>query len=132
MNEDKLDPNNLNNVVNTPENQPEIIVNDYGQTRDSAVVIEEADRTVLLTDNETIVIPRETYIDIAPKNRPRKVYGGMWGPLEIAAVAIGMMTLVGAALLYFAIVLPSSRQLARYRSGFRHTESIAIDFLVLQ
>jgi hypothetical protein len=43
----------------------------------------------LLTDNETIVIEKQPTIDIAPKNRPRKVYGGMWGQTEIATVGVG-------------------------------------------
>ncbi|HRI02194.1 MAG TPA: GspMb/PilO family protein [Pyrinomonadaceae bacterium] len=51
-----------------------------------------------------------------PPNRPRKVYGGMWGPLEIAAVAIGFMTLIGVGFLYFVLVLPSNQELAKNRS----------------
>ena len=116
MNEDKLDPNNLNNVVNTPENQPEIIVNDYGQTRDSAVVIEEADRTVLLTDKETIVIPKEQTINIVPKNRPRKVYGGMWGPTEIATVGVGMLAILTTILLFVFLVIPAKKELEQNRA----------------
>ncbi len=56
-----------------------IIVNDYGSVVDSAVVIEEENRTVLLTEDQTIIIDKPEKIDIAPKNRPRKVYAGMWG-----------------------------------------------------
>ena len=67
---------------------PEMIVNDYGSTKDSTVVIEEEDRTVMLTENETIVIEKSPKIDIVPKNRPRKVYGGMWGQAEIATVGL--------------------------------------------
>ena len=51
-----------------------------------------------------------------PPNRPRKVYGGMWGPLEIAAVAIGFMTLIGVGFLYFVLVLPSNQELAKNKS----------------
>lgn len=98
---------------NIESKEPEIIVNNYGTTKDSAVVIEEADRTVLLTDNETIVIPRETYIDIAPKNRPRKVYSGMWGPAELATAGLAVMAVISALLLYVFFVIPSNRELER-------------------
>ena len=43
----------------------------------------------MLTDNETIVIEKEPFIDLPPKNRPRKVYGGMWGPIELATAGLG-------------------------------------------
>ena len=75
-------PNDLNNT----HEEPEIVVNEYGATKDSTVVIEEETRTVLLTDNETIVIEKEPIIDLVPKNRPRKIYAGMWGQTEIATV----------------------------------------------
>ena len=54
-------------TTRTEENKPEIVVNDYGATKDSAVVVEEADRTVLLTENETIVIEKEPGIDVGPE-----------------------------------------------------------------
>ncbi|MBK8305054.1 MAG: hypothetical protein IPK98_17320 [Chloracidobacterium sp.] len=40
----------------------------------------------------------------------------MWGPLEIAAVAIGFMTLIGVGFLYFVLVLPSNQELAKNKS----------------
>lgn len=49
-------------------------------------------------------------------NRPRKVYGGMWGPLEIGAVAAGALVMLAAMMAYFFFVIPSSRELARNRS----------------
>lgn len=49
-------------------------------------------------------------------NRPRKVYGGMWGPLEIGAVAAGGLVLLAAIMVYFFFVIPSSRELAINRS----------------
>ncbi len=113
MNEDKLKPENSENAAET---QPEIIVNDYGQTLDSAVVIEETDRTVLLTDKETIVIPKETMIDIVPKNRPRKVYGGMWGQTEIATVGVGMLAILATILLFVFVVVPAKKELEKNRA----------------
>lgn len=113
MNENKFNPNNSEN---SEEKQPEIIVNDYGQTPDSTVVVEEADRTVLLTDKETIIIPKEAAIDVVPKNRPRKVYGGMWGPTEIATVGVGMLTILTTILLFVFLVLPAKKELEQNRA----------------
>jgi Tfp pilus assembly protein PilO len=53
---------------------------------------------------------------VIPPNRPRKVYAGMWGPFEIASVAIALMALLAAFLLYFFFVIPSNRDLARNRA----------------
>ncbi len=88
-----------------------MIVNDYGSSRDDAVVIEEETRTVLLTEDETIVIEKEPRIDIVPKNRPRKVYAGMWGPLEIATVGVGMLAILAVIILVVLVVLPAQKQL---------------------
>ncbi len=48
--------------------------------------------------------------------RHRKVYGGMWGPLEIAAVAVGALALFIAIAVYALFVIPSNRELARNKS----------------
>ena len=62
---------------------------------------------------ETVVV--ETPL-IIPPNRPRKVYAGMWGPFEIASVAIASMAMLAAVLVYFFFVIPSNRELAHNRS----------------
>ncbi len=62
---------------------------------------------------ETVVVERPLII---PPNRPRKVYAGMWGPLEIASVAIAMMAMLAAVLVYFFFVIPSNRELARNKA----------------
>lgn len=95
--------------------EPKILVNDIGQAVDPTVVIDEADRTVLLTENETIVIEKEQRIDIAPKNRPRKVYGGMWGPIEIAAAGAALLALIASILLYVFAVVPSNNEVENNR-----------------
>src|SRR5688500_7681060 len=98
--------------TNVPEEKPsEILVNEYGDTRDSAVVVDEPDRTVLLTQDETIGIDKEPRIDVVPSNRPRKVYGGMWGPPELVTVAFAMVALFIVALLYIFMVAPAKREL---------------------
>ena len=51
-----------------------------------------------------------------PPNRPRKVYGGMWGPLEIGAVAAGALLMLAAMMAYFFFVVPSNRELATNKS----------------
>ena len=101
---------------NSPDEEPKLIVNEYGSTVDSAVVVEEADRTVLLTDDETIVFPKEPRIDIVPKNRPRKVYGGMWGQTEIATVGLGVLAILAALLLYLFVVVPSNNEFEKNRA----------------
>ncbi|MGI8641059.1 MAG: hypothetical protein ACR2MG_14080 [Pyrinomonadaceae bacterium] len=104
---ENLEPNEAAKI----KNEPEMIVNDYGATRDGAVVIEEEDRTVLLTEVETIIIKKEPHIDVVPKNRPRKVYAGMWGPLEIATVGLGMLAILAVIILVVLVVMPAQKEL---------------------
>jgi uncharacterized membrane protein len=112
MNEKPLDQ------TNRPEEseQPEIVVNEYGETRDAAVVVEEADRTVLLTPDETIVIDKEPRIDVVPSNRPRKVYGGMWGPAELVTIGFAMVAIFMVAMIYIFMVAPAKRELEHNRA----------------
>ena len=114
MNENNLDPNNQPHEAQ-PE-KTEMFVNDYGTTADSTVLIEEEDRTVLLTDKETIVIEKEPRIDIVPRNRPRKIYAGMWGQTEIATVGVGMLAILTVILLFIFLVLPGKKELERNRA----------------
>ncbi|MEQ1644885.1 MAG: hypothetical protein ABL959_15660 [Pyrinomonadaceae bacterium] len=51
-----------------------------------------------------------------PPNRPRKVYGGMWGPVEIGAVGVGALALIATAVVYIFFVIPSNRELVKNRS----------------
>ena len=53
---------------------------------------------------------------VIPPNRPRKVYDGMWGPLEIGAFTAGVLAVIMGLVLYFFWVVPSNRELARNRS----------------
>ena len=110
--EENKNPNEEQNL----KTQPEIIVNDYGATKDSTVVVEEADRTVLLTEDETIVIEKSPRIDVVPKNRPRKVYAGMGGPVEIATVGVALLAVLTTILLYVFIVLPAQKELEANRA----------------
>ncbi len=111
MDEKPLDQTNV-----PPEHEPEILVNDYGETRDPTVVIDEADRTVLLTPDETIIIDKELRIDIVPVNRPRKVYGGMWGPAELITIAFAMVAVFMVAMVYIFMVAPANRELEETRT----------------
>ena len=114
MNENE---NQLDQINRPPEAEPEIVVNDYGATRDPAVVIEEADRTVLLTNDETIIIDKEPHFSIAPANRPRKVYKGMWGQAEMVTIGLAMLALLSVILLYILVVVPSNRDLEQQRAS---------------
>lgn len=111
MNEKPLDQTGL------PENdESEILVNEYGETHDPAVVVDETDRTVLLTEDETIVIEKEPRIDIVPTNRPRKVYGGMWGQPELITAGLAMLAVLAVVLIYIFMVIPANREMERNRA----------------
>ncbi len=112
-----MDDNNNPKADNSEvETNPQIHVNDLGSTIDSTVVVEEADRTVLLTDNETIIIPKETMIDVPPSNRQRKVYAGMWGTTELITVGVAMLAILTTILLFVLLVLPAQRELDNNRA----------------
>lgn len=108
------------NAINQPDKentaQAEIYVNQYGATKDPAVLVDEADRSVLLTEDETIVFEKQPRIEINPSNRPRKVYAGMWGTPEILVVGLGAFAVLVAVLLYFLAVVPSNREVERVRA----------------
>ena len=91
------------------------------------MVVDEADRTVLLTDTETIVIDKEPRIDIVPANRPRKVYSGMWGPPELVTVAFAMVALFIVAMLYIFMVAPANRELESARARRENLKRDLID-----
>lgn len=57
------------------------------------------------------------------KRRPRKVYGGMWGVIEIAAVAASAIILLVAVLVYFFAVVPSAQELAKNKSEAERLEA---------
>lgn len=113
MQNENLNPHQAENETSE---QTEIVVNEYGATRDQAVVVEEADRTVLLTENETIVFEKQPSIDVVPKNRPRKVYAGMWGKTEIATVAVALLAILSVVLFFVFFVLPAKREVAQNRA----------------
>jgi Tfp pilus assembly protein PilO len=106
------------------EGAPEIVVNQYGQTKDPAVVVEEANRTVLLTPDQTLVIEREPAIDIVPKDRPRTVYAGMWGRNEIVTFGLGIFALLVVVLIFVFLVIPSNRELARHRTEAQNLKEV--------
>lgn len=111
-----MEENKLPNEEKDSKTQPEIIVNNYGATKDDAVVVEEADRTVLLTEDETVIIEKSLPTDVVPKNRPRKIYAGMWGPVEIATVGVALLAVLTTILLFVFIVLPAQKELEENRA----------------
>jgi len=96
--------------INNPEKTMEV------NMHDGAVSVDEKDRTVLLTNNETIIVEKPEQYNIIPNNRPRKVYGGMWGPVEVAALGAGMMVILAAMGVFFFLTLPAKRELEASRS----------------
>ena len=107
---------NPKNKDQDPHEEPEIVRNDYGATKDSTVVIEESDRTVILTDDETVIIEKSPAIDVVPKNRPRKVYAGMWGQVEIATVGVALLAVLTTILLVVFLVIPAQKELDENRA----------------
>lgn len=105
---ENLKPNEAENT----KQEPEILVNEY----DSAVVVDDEIQTVLLTEQETIVIEKKPMFSIVPKNRPRKVYGGMWGVPEIATVGLAGLAILAVLLLYVFFVLPKQKELSDNRA----------------
>lgn len=101
----------MSEVNKDPNAEPEIVVNQH----DGVVAVEESDRQVLLTPNETIIVEKEPHFDFPPSNRPRKVYGGMWGPVEIGAVGAAGLAVIAALAAYFLFTLPAKNELERNR-----------------
>ncbi len=104
------DPNEV------PDTVPQITVNELGLTKDPTVVVDEKDRTVLLTPDETVVIEKPTAINIIPANRPREVYKGMWGTPELAAAAVSMLAIFSVLAFYIFVVVPSNNELELARA----------------
>lgn len=109
--------------------QGEIIRNDYGDTKESTVVVEEEDRTVILTDDETIVIDKPEKIDIAPSDRPRKVYAGMWGTPEIITVSLALLAVLTVVILHVFFVIPAQNELEANR---KQRDKIEVDLTTMQ
>ena len=65
--------------------------------------------------SEAVVVDEYLALTIPP-NRPRKVYGGMWGSVEISAVAVSTLAILAALVAYFFFVIPSNRELAKNKS----------------
>lgn len=109
-----MEDNKLKPEENGAE-ETKIHVNEYGATKDSAVVVEEPDRTVLLTEDETVVIQKEPKVDLPPKNRARKVYAGMWGTTELVTVGVSLLAILTTILVFVFLVIPAQRELANNR-----------------
>lgn len=95
--------------INNPEKTIEV------NAHDGAVAVDEKDRTVLLTNTETIIVEKPEQYNIIPNDRPRKVYGGMWGPLEVGALGAAMMVILAAMGVFFFLTLPAKRELEASR-----------------
>lgn len=109
----------MSEILN-PDEQPKVSVNE----QDGAVAIDEKDRTVFLTENETIIVEKPEHIDMPPpSNRPRKVYGGMWGPVEIGVVGAGLMVVLAALAMYLFFVRPAKAELEQSRSTRNRLET---------
>lgn len=107
-----MENKNLQNSEEKKEKfETEILRNDDVHPGESTVVIEEENRTVMLTEDETLIIEKEPKMSIAPKNRPRKVYAGMWGTPEIVTVALALLSVLTLVLIFVFFVLPMQQEL---------------------
>ncbi|MEQ1646698.1 MAG: hypothetical protein ABL959_24805 [Pyrinomonadaceae bacterium] len=81
-----------------------------------------------LEPNKITIEPEvETVVwNTIPPNRPRKVYAGMWGPIEIGAVGVGALAVIAAVMVYVFFVVPSNRELARNRANADRLETEVI------
>lgn len=95
------------------EQQP-IIAVEVRKADEPVVVVEEVQSVIPQAGEDAVVIDQTLHL--VPPNRPRKVYSGMWGPIEIAAVAAVSLVAVLVLIVYFFWVVPSNRELARNRS----------------
>ncbi len=59
---------------------------------------------------------QEITIHQVPPSRPRKVYAGMWGPLEISVISAAALILLTVIMVFAFWVIPSNRELARNKS----------------
>lgn len=109
----------MSEVNKDPNAQPEIVVNQH----DGVVAVAEVDRTELLTPNDTIIVEKPPQFDFPPANRPRKVYGGMWGPVEIGVVGAASLAVIAAIAAYFFFTLPAKRELERNRATAARLEA---------
>jgi Tfp pilus assembly protein PilO len=69
-----------------------------------------------LTPAETPDVPAEAWKMPPAHRRPRKVYGGMWGPAEVGVVAAALLVLAAAAAVYLFFTVPSDRELAKNKT----------------
>jgi Tfp pilus assembly protein PilO len=127
--DDNLEPNENLEESEDAQKQSEIIRNDYGDTKESTVVVEEEDRTVILTEDETIVIDKPETVDIIPGNRPRKVYAGMWGTPEIITVALALLAVLTVVLTYVFVVIPAETELEANR---KDRDQVEVDLTSMQ
>ena len=89
---------------------------------------QEIPQEILVEEVPEVVIPPvvEEIPLVIPPNRPRKVYAGMWGPFEIASVAVAFMAMIAGFLLYFFFVIPSNLELARNKADADRLEAEVI------
>ena len=100
---------------NAPGQDPEILTN-LDQTPDPTVVVSEADRSVVLREEETLIVEKPQKVEIIPGNRPRRVYRGMWGPMELGALGVSLLTLLGLLALYLFFVVPSNQEIEQIKA----------------
>ncbi len=92
--------------MNTGDNKPDAIANTEPAPDQNAVRAEE----------RAPVIEKPSHTEVMPANRPRKVYGGMWGRAELAVFGVSLLSILGLLLFYLFVVAPSGKELAETKA----------------
>src|SRR6478672_1317852 len=71
----------------------------------------EPNKVEVTIEEQSPILP----VHVIP-DRARRVYQGMWGPVEIGVVAAGAMAFLASIMVYAFFVVPSGRELATNRA----------------
>ena len=93
-----------------------------GQRPESRPPAEAVERSVVAEEKLDVsrIMEQAETLEAAPvpsgnaellRRRPKKVYKGMWGPLELAALGVALCAIVGVVLFYVLMVNPANREL---------------------
>lgn len=113
MNEKDLQ--NASAAANGPNTEPSVAPGELGRTLDSTIIVEDNGRSAGSINGDSNT--GETGpVNVIHKTRARKVYGGMWGPVELAAASGSFLAILLVILAYFFLVLPSAREIEHQRA----------------
>ncbi len=113
MNEKELP--NASPAANDPTTETQASAVDLDRTLDSTIIVKDNGRSAGSFDIDSNV-SESGLVNVVHKARARKVYGGMWGPTELAAAGGSFLAILLVILAYFFLVLPSAREIEYQRA----------------